>query len=364
MKDLQLAESYLGEAERLLGVDSEREVLLRKYRAGELTPIFQPELADEHRALSSYIRHGPEKMDREDLDILNRAQAIGSDGAGGYAVDSSVFPEVVQGLLSYGGVLAGPINRIETENGNELKIPSTDDTGNGGTLLAENTQDSEVAITFTQASVAAFKFTSGIVLSSNEWLMDNAVNGDRLILRMLGERLGRGLAPYLVNGDGVAEPQGLLASTNSVTAASASAITRDDLLGCIYGVDALHRNSDAFRIIVSDSTMLAIRKLDHGTSDAAPIYQPSAMAGEPGTIEGVPVIVDPAMEAIGGGLHSVICADLSRLWLRQAGPIRLIRAVERWIDYDQTGFLGFARWDSAWVDPKNNAACVLRHPAS
>ena len=87
---------------------------------------------------------------------------------------------------------------------------------------------------------------------------------------MLGERLGRITAEDNTVGDGAAKPKGIVtAATLGVTAASATAITADEVLDLIHSVAPAHHIGSGF--ILSNGVLLAIRNGTPGHS----LYTPS-----------------------------------------------------------------------------------------
>lgn len=320
-----------------------------------------------------YIRYGSGELSATEKRVLrtgfvpekkeDRAQTAGGTTAGGYTVPQGMFAALEIGLKAYGGVLMGPVRRLNTADGRSIPIPTIDDSSNTGTLTGENTEITETALVFGQKTLGAYKFTSDLVLASYEFLEDTSIDSSSVIAELLGTRIGRVFAPHLINGSGTSEPEGLDLAANLVTAAGAAAITRADILSVIHAVDPAYRVSDAFRVIFNDATLKAIKALAIGDSDSRPLWQPSMAAGEPATVEGVPYIVDQGCANIGAGLHSVYAADLRQLWVRQAGPFRFMRSDQRYFEYDQVGFIAAARWDSALVETARSVA-YLRHPAS
>jgi len=341
---------------------AEHELAMDEVTERHVTPEINT--ADYDEVFGKWMRSGLSDMTAVEREVFERAQTAGGTTAGGYTVPDAAMAKLDKGLLAYGGVYGGPVKKILTQDGRQIPIPTINDTGTTGALLAENTAETEDALTFGQVTLDAYKFASGLVLASYEFMTDTSLDAPGEIAELLGVRLGRVIAPHLINGSGTSEPEGLDKSSNFVTAAGASAITRADILSVIHDVDPWERNSDAFRLVFNDTTFKAIRALAVGSSDNRPLWSPSMAAGAPDTVEGVPYIVDQACANIGAGLHSVYAANLNRLWVRQAGPIRLKRMDERYGEKDQIAFMALIRLDSVLVDPASNGVSYLRHPAS
>lgn len=358
-------------ADKLAEMDKPQESIGKRQVPGGAAPDVSTD-PDYEEVFGKYVRFGLGDMTEIERRVLRsgfspgegRAQTAGGTTAGGYTVPYGPMQRLEKALLDYGGVLEAS-KRLYTSDGRTLQIPTINDTSKVGRILAENTAATEDALVFGQKTLGAIKFSSDLVLASNEFLTDTAIDAEGEIAELLGIRLGRTLAPYLINGDGVSEPEGLDMAVSFYTAAGAAAITRADIVNLIHKVDPAHRRSPDFKLVFNDSTLSAIKLLAVGTGDDRPLWQPSMRDGEPSTVEGVPYVVDQGCADIGAGLHSAYAVDFRQFWVRQAGPIRLVReGGGAYATTDQVAFVALARWDSVLVDPGSNAAAYLRHPAS
>ncbi|MNL77093.1 hypothetical protein D3C87_2031900 [compost metagenome] len=68
------------------------------------------------------------------------------------------------------------------------------------------------------------------------------------------------------------------------------------------------------------------------------------------------------MAAIGASNKSVAFGAFNRYVVRMVREFAIRRLVERYADYDQTGFIGFTRLDGELLDA--GAVKVLQHAAS
>jgi HK97 family phage major capsid protein len=348
-------------------------VVAREQRAGSPSQARYAEDRDSYdSAMESYVRRGEAHMSEHERAVLSggfdvetrvASQVYGSGPQGAYAVPESWQKPLEVGLKKFSGVLQGPVRRITTDHGNILRYPTIDDSGNAAAATDELGTINEVALTFDAVEVSAFKFTS-LVRTSREFLADSSLDVPATLARLLGERIGRALAPQLVLGDGVAEPQGLLATPTLVTAAAAGAITRADVLNLIHAIDPAYRASPSFRLILNDSTLHDIKSLTIGTGDDRGLWQPAMALGEPSTIEGVPYIIDQALDDVGAGLRPMIAADLDQFLVRQAGAVRIHRLDELYAITDEIGWVVAARFDSRILDPGARAIAYLRNPGS
>jgi HK97 family phage major capsid protein len=132
-------------------------------------------------------------------------------------------------------------------------------------------------------------------------------------------------------------------SSAGVTAASATAIAVDDLLGLVHSLDRAYRPQAQF--MVNDAILLAIRKLKDGQQ--RPIFTESYIVGEPDRILGYPVIVNNSMDGtMAATKKTVLFGDFSKFVVRDALDIQVIRMDERFGEYGQVAFTAFQRSDS------------------
>ena len=104
---------------------------------------------------------------------------------------------------------------------------------------------------------------------SEELLNDSVFDLPSYIAREFARRIGAAEEDAFFNGNGTGKPLGILASTGGaetgVTAASATAITMDEVIDLFYSLRAPYRRNAVF--IMNDSTVKAIRKLKNGNGD-------------------------------------------------------------------------------------------------
>jgi HK97 family phage major capsid protein len=81
-------------------------------------------------------------------------------------------------------------------------------------------------------------------------------------------------------------------------------------------------------------------------ADGRPIWQPSLAVGAPSTINGYPVITDPAMPVMAASARSIAFGNWSEAYvIRDVLGFAVKRLNERYAEFDQTGFVGFTRTD-------------------
>src|ERR1051326_7717278 len=153
-----------------------------------------------------------------------------SGSIGLYTSPNSPMGALERALLAFGG-MRQVATVYRTASGSDMPFPTSDDTSNKGAILAENTQVSEVDITFGQLVLHAFKYSSKLVLVARELLEDSAVNIPELIGKALGERIGGIQNDHFTTGDASSKPNGIVtASTAGVTATGLTATVTYDLI--------------------------------------------------------------------------------------------------------------------------------------
>lgn len=318
-----------------------------RYGAGELSP-------EEKDALGVFRRLDPDKGEQ-------RAMGVSDSTSGGYTVPQGFQDELVVSLKAYGPMLDPGITReIVTTSGNLLPWPSMDDTANKGRRIAENTTVNTTALAFGVKNLMAWKYTTDVVPVASELLQDSALDIEQVIRDAMAIRLGRIVNEEMTTGTGGTMPDGIAhAAPSGYTAASATAISFDDMIELEHSLDPLYRKMPGVRWQFADSTLKALRKLKDG--DGQYIWQPaSVVAKAPATIQGYSYEVNQAMAAIATGKRSVVFGDHNRYVVRRVREFLVRRLNERYADNDQVGFIGFARYDGALVDSK--AIVGLDHP--
>ena len=278
---------------------------------------------------------------------------VASGSIGLYASPDSPMGALERALLTFGG-MRQVATVYRTASGTDMPFPTTNDTGNAGALLAENTQVSEVDPTFGQLVLNSFKYSSKLVLVARELLSDSAVNIPEMLGTMLGERIGRIQNTHFTTGDASSKPNGIVAAATSasITTASALTVTYDNLLDLIHKVDPSYRPGSKF--MLHDGALKIVRKMKimnySGDVNGQPLWQASLGQGQPDTILGYEYVINQDVATPAGGTKSFVFGLLSKYLIRDVDDLRLVRMDERYADYDQVGFTAFMRSDGDLLD--------------
>jgi HK97 family phage major capsid protein len=279
------------------------------------------------------------------------AMGTTSGAVGAYTVPDAAMQALEIALLEFGG-MRRVATVIRTDTGGSLPFPTTDDTSNKGAILTENTQVSEVDITFGQLTLDAYMYSSKSVLVSLQLLQDSSVDVPSMIGRLLGERIGRIQNDHFTTGTGSSQPNGIVTASTSGVTGVADPPTYDNFVDLVHSVDPAYRENARF--MFSDATLKTLKKIKvlqySGDTIGIPLWTPGLSAGQQDTILGYQFVVNQSMASPGSSAKKVIFGDLSKYMIRDVRDITLVRLNERYADYHQVGFLAFARSDGDLLD--------------
>ena len=181
---------------------------------------------------------------------------------------------------------------------------------------------------------------------------DSIFDLESYISAEFARRIGAKEEEAFFTGDGSGKPLGILAASGGaetgVTAASATAITADELMDLFYSLKAPYRKNAVW--VLNDSTIKAIRKLKDNSGQY--LWQPSLVAGTPDTILGRPVKTSAFMPAIGASQKTVAFGDFQYYWIADRQGRSFRRLNELYAANGQVGFLGTQRVDGKLILPE------------
>ncbi|UGX87114.1 phage major capsid protein [Phyllobacterium meliloti] len=356
-------EEKLAEREAELNAADERRPL-GENRA--VKPGGEKEKEDRHAdAFRSYLRNGLDGMDIEERKALRelRAQAAGTDTAGGYTVPQGFSNELVVSLKAWGPMLdPGVVRQVVTATGNQIDWPTLNDTANKGYRLSENTAaTNEGDLVFGNKNLDAYKYASGPILVSSELIQDSAFDVEQLVRDAMAERIGRKVNEDLTIGDGTGDPNGIVTASVKGADAAVSAINFDNLIDLVHSIDPAYRKDPSVKFMFSDGTLKALRKIKDLEGNY--IWQPAdARTAQPSSILSYGYEINQDMATAGVSTKSVLFGAFNRYIVRRVREIAIRRLVERYAEFDQVGFIGFARFDGELMDTA--AVKHLLHAAS
>lgn len=297
----------------------------------------------------------PASQDEPDFRMRGKVERRGAQSAvtgnlGGYTVPEGFMDRVIEAKKFFGGIMEAGPELINTTSGNNLPWPTSNDTGNKGVILPENSPESSLAVPFDVFTLGAFKYSSRIVLIPIELLQDSGVDIEGLVVRKLAERLGRIQNEHFTTGTGNSQPQGVvIGATLGKAGASATAISYGELVDTKYSVNKAYRANAKW--MCADITMGAIMKLEDNNGRPLILDQiRSLQVAEGETLLGQPLVINDDMAAMGASAKSILYGDFSNYKVRRVRAMMLMRLVERYAELGQVGFLAFERSDGRLGD--------------
>ena len=278
------------------------------------------------------------------FDVQNALQ-VGTDSEGGYLVPDEFERTLVEALEEEN--IFRQIAKVITTSSGDRKIPVVASKGTAS-WVDEEGQIPESDDSFAQVSIGAYKLATMIKVSE-ELLNDSVFNLEQYIAREFARRIGAKEEEAFFIGDGSGKPTGILANNGGgevgVTAASATAITLDEIMDLFYSLKSPYRRNAVF--IMNDSTIKAIRKLKDNNGQY--LWQPSVAAGTPDTILNRPVRTSAYMPAIAAGAKTIVFGDFSYYWVADRQGRVFKRLNELYAATGQVGFMATQRVDGKLV---------------
>jgi len=355
----------------LTGADlDERDRLLEIIKAGTIRSLPISRSAGGLDAESGHIRAvtnpgfarflktGDVSEMRMSSDREFRAQGVGTGSAGGFLVPAGFRQAIIETLARFGGVRE-VASHVDTDTGASLPWPTVNDTANVGAILAENTQVTEQDVVLGTATLGAHMYTSKMVRVSLQLIQDSGFDVEEWLRVRLSRRIWRIQNTHFTTGTGTAQPLGIGTSpVTGVTAASATAVTYDELVNLETSVDPDYVAGDDVGWMMNLSTFGAIRKLKDTTNK--PLVEPDVQAGAPRMLLGHRVYLNQALPNMAVSTKPILFGNFRAGYVtRDAGDMTILRLAERYADFLQVGFLAFLRSDGAVQDASAYKSLVM-----
>ena len=338
-----------------LGKEIERleriKALDREFDMPTSTPLVGSPGSVDHRqgrASDEYKKAFWNLMRGKSVREARNALQIGELSEGGYTVPDSFEHQLIDGLQDEN--IMRPLVHVITTGSGEHKIPIVASHGSGA-WIEEEQQIPESDDAFTQVSLSAHKFATMIRIS-RELLNDSAFDMAAYIAHEFVRRAGAAEEEAIISGDGSHKPLGLLHNTLGagvgVTAASATAITADELIDLQHSIKSGYRRKACW--IMNDATIKTIRKLKDGQGQY--IWQPGIKEGAPDMLFNQKVLMSNYMPLPEAGKKVILYGDYSYYWLADREGRTLERLNELYAVTDQVGFKLTERLDGRLILPE------------
>jgi len=281
---------------------------------------------------------------KNSFEVQNALQ-IGTDSEGGYLVPDEFERTLIEALQEE-NIFRQLANIITTSSG-DRKIPVVASKGTASWVDEEGAiPESDDA--FGQVSIGAYKLATMIKVSE-ELLNDSVFNLEQYIAKEFARRIGAKEEEAFFVGDGSGKPTGILNATGGaelgVTAASATAVTVDEVMDLFYSLKSPYRKNAVF--VMNDATVKAIRKLKDGNGQY--LWQPSITAGQPDTILNRPVKTSAYVPTIASAKKTIAFGDFGYYWVADRQGRSFQRLNELYAATGQVGFKATQRVDGKLI---------------
>ena len=324
--------------------------------------------------------HGERGVSAEEREVLMRREVrdmgVTTGALGGFFVPQGFVYDVEKALKYFGNML-GEAEILNTATGQPLPYPTDNDTTNTGELTGEGQQVSTQDVGIGHITFGAYKFDTRMVKVSLELLQDSAFDIEAFLKQKFAIRLGRSLNTYFTVGTGSNQPTGIItaAVANNGTPQAASAgvavgiplvaagsggntgnsdsaqttIGSQDLINLEHTVDRLYRRGpNPAKFMMHDGTLRYVKQLldRYGR----PLWLPGVAVNEPDTINGYEYSINNDMATLAHSAVTVAFGPLKKYLIRRVRELSVLRLTERYADYGQVAFIGFARYDGNLLD--------------
>jgi len=281
------------------------------------------------------------------FEVQNALQG-GTDSEGGYLVPDE-FERTLIEALEEENIFRNLATIITTSSG-DRKIPVVATKGTASWVDEEGAiPESDDA--FGQVSIGAYKLAT-LVKVSEELLNDSAFSLEQYIAKEFARRIGRKEEETFFVGDGVGKPTGVLSSSGGagvgVTAASATAITIDEIVDLFYSLKPPYRKNAVF--VTNDTTVKALRKLKDGNGQY--LWQPSVIAGQPDTFLNRPLQTSVYIPSMAASAKAIVFGDFRYYWVADRQGRSFQRLNELYAVTGQVGFKATQRVDGKLILPE------------
>lgn len=315
---------------------------------------------DEYRtAFQDYLMRGATGITPESRALFEKRAGITGLSAG-VIVPATLADSIKVALKAYGGMFEAS-TILSTSTGADLIMPTVNNTNAKAMVVAEYNQSTKSAPSFGSETLKAYTYRTPIVPVSLELLQDSAFDLESLLANLLAESFGRGVNEDLTIGSGSGKPKGIVNwATASDAKPAAAAITLDDIIDLLRGVDSAYAQRGRF--MFNRNTLWSLVKIKDTTGRY--IWQEGAKDGTPPTLFGKNYILNDAIADVGAGNASMLFGDLSKYKIRMVKSFRMIRLNELLAEYLSIGLFGFARMDGILLDAGTHPVHKLVHKAS
>lgn len=322
----------------------------REERARGITEVQQPtenhEMTQEERAAADEKAFADFIMNRV---TENRAGEIQlTQGNNGAIVPTTIANRIIKSVRDMvpflqlsdvvytNGKLSVPVYGEDSTN--YIKADYVDE----GTELTDNIGK------FTTIDLTGY-VVGALALVSNKLKDNTDINVVDFVVNQVAEAIAEKLEKEFVTGS--TKIIGITSATKGITAASATAITYDELVSLKHSLKQRFRANA--RWIMNPATYTALCKLKDGNGQ--PYFKEDEYK-----ILGLPVIESDSMPTIAASAKAIVCADLSGYTIKATKSVEIQVLREKFSTKNMLGVLAFGEYDAKITDSKKIAVLTMK----
>lgn len=278
--------------------------------------------------------------------LIHNVLSESTDEEGGYLVPEEFEQQIVRGL-DEANVIRSIAKVITTHHDRKIPVALGH---SAATWTAENAPFTEMNPTFGQKKIDSFKLTD-LIRVSVELLQDSEFDLEDYIAAEFARAFGIAEEQAFCVGTGNGQPTGIFTKEGGsvgVTAASATAITVDEVLSLIYALKSPYRRNAKF--LMNDATVALLRKLKD--SNGAYLWQPSVQAGQPDKLLGYDIYTSPYVPTVAAGAYAIAFGDFQNYWIGDRAGRTVQRLNELYATNGQIGYVATERVDGKVILPE------------
>ena len=340
-KDFDAAEKEIKEIDATIA---------REERARNIPTVQQPaenhEMTQEERAAADEKAFADFIMNRV---TENRAGEIQlTQGNNGAIVPTTIANRIIKSVrdmvpflqlsdvIYTNGKLSLPVYGEDSTN--YIKADYVDE----GTELTDNIGK------FTTIDLTGY-VVGALALVSNKLKDNTDINVVDFVINQVAESIAEKLEKEFVTGS--TKIIGITSATKGITAASATAITYDELVSLKHSLKQRFRANA--RWIMNPATYTALCKLKDDTG--RPYFKEDEYK-----ILGLPVIESDSMPTIAASAKAIVCADLSGYTIKATKSVEIQVLREKFSTKNMLGVLAFGEYDAKITDSKKIAVLTMK----
>ena len=296
--------------------------------------------------------------------------------AGGYFVPPNFYSDLYKVMRQANQIFDARFSTIvETPKASAMPFPAIDDTANISVLVSETTQSAQSVPVADTLQLKSYTFRSQIIPLTVELLEDERWPVSEVLTHCFGMRHALGVGNYLITGNGVNQPAGLVASAvaagcpqtimvgSSANDGSANtgsnSVGTGDLVNCYKQLGLPYRPFSAW--YMNDTTAQFIAGiLDKYGRPILPIEQ--GVDGQ--TLLSRPICICPSISNIAPASTPIILAS-TKHFIQRRVTTPFLRRFMQLPGYVENGIVGFESWlrcDASFYSPSQTypSASILQ----